>query len=239
VDAVRFGRQVRALRRRRGWRQRDLATASRSSQPVISRLESGDVDALSVRAVAAVADALGAAFDLRLQWHGEALDRLLDAAHAAAVEAMARRLIKWGWDVQTEVTFAIYGERGSVDILARHQTAGVLLVVEVKSVVPDVQATLAAHDRKVRLAHRIAAERLWGAGPVAKLLVIVDARTARRRVADHGARFGTAYPAPLTLIRRWLRHPTREAIAGLMFVPDMRHADARHRNRARGRRGRA
>src|SRR3954447_19078543 len=92
VDAVRFGHQIRALRRRRGWRQLDLARAARTSQGTVSRVESGHVDALSVRSVAAVAAALGASFDLRLQWHGEALDRLLDRAHAAAVESTARLL---------------------------------------------------------------------------------------------------------------------------------------------------
>jgi transcriptional regulator with XRE-family HTH domain len=236
MDALRFGHQVRALRRRRGWRQEDLAAASGVSQAAVSRLELGQIRGLSLRSLTAVTDALGATLDLRLRWNGEALDRLLDEGHAAAVEQTARLLIGWHWEVSTEVTFAIYGERGSVDILARHQLTGVLLVVEVKTVVPDLQSMLAAHDRKARLAPAIARERSWPAGPVARLLVIVASRTARRRVAEHHATFATTYAKSSPAMRAWLRHPGRDPVAGLLFVPNTRHAVARHRIR-RSRRG--
>jgi transcriptional regulator with XRE-family HTH domain len=235
VDAVRFGRQIRALRRRRGWRQLDLTAASGVSQPAISRMEIGEILGLSLRSITAVTDALGATVDLRLGWHGEALDRLLDDVHAAAVEHVARLLIGWQWEVSTEVTFAIYGERGSIDILARHAATGVLLVVEVKSVVPDLQSMLAAHDRKARLAPTIARQRSWPAGPVARLLVIVSSRTARRRVAEHGSTFAATYPKSSTAMRAWLRQPAREPVAGLLFVPGIRHADQRHKIRPRRR----
>ena len=43
-----------------------------------------------------------------------------------------------GWDVATEVSFNVRGERGSIDILAFHQATGSLLVIEIKSVVPDL-----------------------------------------------------------------------------------------------------
>jgi transcriptional regulator with XRE-family HTH domain len=231
VDPVRFGHQIRALRRRRGWRQQDLAAASGVSQAAISRVELGRIRGLSVRSLTAVTDALGATLDLRVRWNGEALDRLLDEAHAAAVEHAARLLISWRWEVSTEVTFAIYGERGSVDILARHKQTGVLLVVEVKTVVPDLQSMLAAHDRKARLAPMIARQRSWPAGPVARLLVIVSNRTARRRVAEHHATFSTTYAKSSTAMRAWLRHPGREPVAGLLFVPDTRHAVVRHKIR--------
>jgi ribosome-binding protein aMBF1 (putative translation factor) len=36
MDAVRFGHQVRALRRRRGWRQEDLAERTSMSRGVIA-----------------------------------------------------------------------------------------------------------------------------------------------------------------------------------------------------------
>jgi hypothetical protein len=129
------------------------------------------------------------------------------------------------------VTFAIYGERGSVDILARHTATGVLLVVEVKTVVPDLQSMLAAHDRKARLAPTIARERTWPAGPVARLLVILASRTARRRVAEHRSTFATSYPKSPTAMRSWLQRPAREPVAGLLFVSGIRHADQRHKIR--------
>jgi transcriptional regulator with XRE-family HTH domain len=231
MDVIRFGQQVRALRRRRGWRQEDLAAASGVSQAAVSRVELGLARGLSLAATTGVTDALAATLDLRLHWHGEALDRLLDDAHAAAVEHTARLLMSCAWEVSTEVTFAIYGERGSVDILARHKSTGVLLVVEVKTVVPDIQSMLAAHDRKARLAPTIARHRSWPAGPVARLLVIVSSRTTSRRVAEHRATFATSYPMPSRAMRAWLRHPAREPVAGLLFVPDIRHTVVRHKIR--------
>lgn len=75
--------------------------------------------------------------------------------------------VKWlqsaGWEVIPEVTFQVRGERGSIDVLSRHGN-GAMLVIEVKSVVPDIQALLSSLDRKVRLAAEIGRERGWPAG---------------------------------------------------------------------------
>jgi hypothetical protein len=69
---------------------------------------------------------------------------MLDRDHASLVESAVTLLSADGWIPVPEVTFQVYGERGSIDILAWHPIARILLVIEVKSVVPDVQATLAA-----------------------------------------------------------------------------------------------
>ena len=57
---------------------------------------------------------------------------------------MAAQLRALGWEVVLEATFFIRGERGSIDILGWHATSRVVLVIEVKSVVPDIQAMLAS-----------------------------------------------------------------------------------------------
>lgn len=49
-----------------------------------------------------VAGALDALADIRLNWKGEGLDRILDGDHASLVEAIAVRLRAAGWDVRTE-----------------------------------------------------------------------------------------------------------------------------------------
>jgi hypothetical protein len=85
-----------------------------------------------------------------------------------------------GWEVAVEVSFSIWGERGSIDVLAFHQDTGTLLVVEVKSVVRDSQAAILGLDRKARLAPRIATDRGWPATVAAKLLVV----SGRRRLGD-------------------------------------------------------
>ena len=188
---------------------------------------------LSVGVLTDLAEALGAHVDLRLTWNGEMLDRLLDADHAATVAWVVELLRRAGWDVATEATFQIYGERGSIDVLARHTESGILLVIEVKTLIPDLQAMLAAHDRKARLAPTIARDRGWPTGPVAKLLVVVDGRTTRRRVLEHQGRFRQRLPGPVTggagvapqAHRRW---PGR-ACSGLLFAPDIRQTAARQR----------
>ncbi len=125
------------------------------------------------------------------------------------------------------MSFSIYGERGSIDIIALHPATGALLVIEVKSVVPDVGGMLMTLDRKVRLALQIAREQLgWQATSVSRLLVLPEDRTARRRVAEHSTTFETTFPARNVAVKRWLQAPTG-SISGLLFVSDAQHADKR------------
>jgi hypothetical protein len=193
-----------------------------------------------------LADALGARLDCRLLWNGEALDRLLDESHAALVETVVRWLTSLGWEVATEVSFSIRGERGSIDVFAFHPATATLLVVEVKSVVPDVQATLVTLDRKTRLASEIARGRGWRPSRLGRLLVVREDRTARRRVSAHAATFAGAFPVRGWATRRWLRDPAdggrgeihagrpattgdRTPFSGLLFLPGAPQAGARHR----------
>jgi Holliday junction resolvase-like predicted endonuclease len=67
----------------------------------------------------------------------------------------------------------VYGERGSIDLLAWHEATRTLLVVEVKTEVASIEATLRKHDEKVRLARRVAADRFgWQATVTSRLLVL-------------------------------------------------------------------
>ena len=195
MDAVRFGRQVRALRRARAWRQVDLAERAHVSHALVSRVETGQAGGIPCRSLERVTTALGARLEVRVGWNGEGLDRLLDERHAELVERMVRSLLGHGWLVAPEVSFNIRGERGSIDLLGFHPSAGTVLAGEVKSVVPDVQATLMVQDRKGRLAMTLAHERGWRATSVTRLLVVGESRTARRRVEAHPATFGGLLPA--------------------------------------------
>ncbi|HEU4573154.1 MAG TPA: helix-turn-helix domain-containing protein [Candidatus Limnocylindrales bacterium] len=235
MDLVRFGRQIRALRRRRGWRQVDLAAATRLSRSTISLVELGRGDRLSLATLIAVANALSARLELRLSWNGEALERLLDADHASLVELVATRLRTLGWQVAVEISFAVGGERGSIDVLGWHPPTGAVLVVEVKSVVPDIQASVSTHDRKSRLGVTIARERGWlPAGRASRLLVVADSRTSRRRIATHAVTFDAAYPTRGWDVVRWLRSPDPgRPISGLMFLAPANHPVPRQRVRIR------
>jgi transcriptional regulator with XRE-family HTH domain len=214
VDWIRLGLAFRALRIRHGWRQIDLAGRAGVSRGLISLIERGGGGSVTLDTLANAA-ALEARLDASLRWRGEHLDRLLDAAHARLVERVAALLADLDWDVLVEVSFAIGGERGSIDVLGRHRSTGAILVVEVKSVVPDSQAMLHAQDRKARLAPRIAAERGWTtAGLAGRLLVVGAGSTARRRIDALGATYRAALPDRGPSVRSWLRDPSG-ALAGL------------------------
>jgi HTH-type transcriptional regulator / antitoxin HipB len=242
VDLLRLGRSVRVLRIKRGLRQADLAAAAKVSRSQVARIEQGDSQSIPIGIVERVAARLGADVDLRLRWHGEALDRLLDGAHAALVERVVRLLRNEGWEVAIEVSFSLGGERGSIDVLAFHEASAALLVVEVKSVVPDAQSLLAGVDRKARLGSQIAAGRGWRARHVGRLVVVGDSSTTRRRVALLGQTFSTSLPHRGRAVRAWLRAPAG-SLSGLLFLPYDRVASrsripaARQRVRVRRRDG--
>lgn len=131
------------------------------------------------------------------------------------------------------MTFAVYSERGSIDLLAWNGASGTLLVVEVKTVLASIEETLRRHDVKARLAGRLAAERFgWRAADVSRLLVLPDTSTARRRVARHAPVFELAYPERGQSLRRWLAHPAG-AIGGIAFVSQQRAIAAQNRKRVR------
>jgi len=228
MDVIRFGLGLRALRMRRGWTQVHLAALAGVSPSVIVRIERGRADRVPVHTLARVAARLDARIDVRLLWRGEGLDRLLDARHAALVDRTIALLEAEAWEVAAEVTFDVRGERGSIDVLAFHRPTGSVLVIEVKSVVPDIQSMLAGIDRKSRLADTIGSARGWRATSISRVLVLPDDRTARRRVDAHAATFRTTFPARTVEVRRWIRSPVG-VVSGVLFLTDRHQAVTRHR----------
>jgi len=219
MDDRRLGAALRALRTRHGWRQVDLAAKARVAHATVSRLERGGAGAIDVDRLRAVAKALGIGIDLVPRWDGGDLTRLLDASHAALQEAVALMLRSTpGWIFAPEVSFSIFGERGTIDILAWHEQSGALLVIELKSRLVDLQDLLGSVDRKVRLAEQVARDLGWHARSTSAWVILVESTTNRRRVEDHAAVLRSAFPLDGTAMRRWLRQP-REAVRGLSFLP--------------------
>ncbi len=218
MDPVRLGHAYRALRIRRRWRQEDVARSARVSRQLISKVETGQIASVSLGTLQALAGALGASIDVNVRWHGEGLDRLLDAAHAGLVEGVVGRLQRLGWETSVEVSFAIRGERGSIDVLALDRSTASVLVIEVKSVVPDSQATIHSIDRKVRLASEIARQHDWPCRIVGRLLVIGESTTARERIRLLEGTYRSAFPLRGRAVTAWLRRPA-QPMAGLLFLP--------------------
>jgi transcriptional regulator with XRE-family HTH domain len=228
MDGIRIGRRLRALRHHHGWRQEDVGRRSGTSQDAVSRAERGRIEVMPVARLRALAAALDADLVITLRWRGGDLDRLLDEGHAAVCGAVASLLSPLGWEVHPEVTFSVYGERGSIDLLAWHAPTRTLLVIEVKTELTSVEETLRRHDTKVRLARGIAVERYgWRPLQVGRLLVLPDTRTNRRRVGRHDGLLLPVYPLRSGALRAWLRQPSR-ANAGLAFV-SMTHLARRGR----------
>jgi transcriptional regulator with XRE-family HTH domain len=232
MDPRRIGSDIRLLRVERGWTQSRLADAAGVSAWAVYRIEGGHGDAVLAGTLARVVAALDGYLAVRVLWHGEGLDRLRDRRHAALVERVITLLQGDGWIVEPEVSFNVFGERGSIDILALHPATGALLVIEVKTVIPDMGGMLATLDRKVRLAPDIAHRRGWEVRSVSRLLVLPEASTPRRRVAEHGATFDAALPARNVQVRRWLRAPSG-GLAGILFLPDPRPRTAARPSRPR------
>jgi transcriptional regulator with XRE-family HTH domain len=214
----RIGRGIRAIRRRRGWRQADLAQAAGVSQDTISRIERGGLWLLQVDTVRRVADALDAHVAIDLRWQGAALDRLLDERHAELVAATASALERLGWHVTAELSYSRFGERGSIDLVGWRADVRALLVVEVKTELGSIELTLRKLDEKERLAGHVVAERFgWRAATVSRLLVLPDTSTPRRQVERHAGLLSRSLPMRGVALRAALRVP-RMKIDGLLFV---------------------
>lgn len=215
-------------------RQADIAAKARVAQSTVSRLEKGAMDALTMGTVKRICQALEIRVEYVFRTRGPDPDRLLDARHAEIVAAVIRRLGP-AWITTSEYSFNDYGDRGSVDVLAWHSGTGALLLVEVKSELVDVQATLRSMDVKVRVVPRLVRrDRGWTVNALGSVLVIPDESSARRSVHRCGSIFDTVLPARTVEVRRWIAQPSG-SLRGVWFLADM---PARHVVRNPGSRGR-
>jgi transcriptional regulator with XRE-family HTH domain len=228
MDDVQVGSLIRSVRIRRGLRQIDVAGTAGVSQAIVSAIEHGDFERSSLRIVRSVATAVGVSLPLQPRWRGAELPKLLDERHAAVVRAVVARLTALDWEARPEHTFSIYGERGSVDVLAWLPASRAVLVVEVKTVLVDLQDLLSVLDRKRRLALSIAREAGWKPLTVGTLLVMPAETQARSAVDKYRPLFDASYPARGTQVQRWLRTPQRD-LAGVWFL-NFTPGDAKRRD---------
>ena len=235
MNNLQVGRAARALRHRLALRQSDVADRAGLGHDLVSRVERGRIDGLTIRSLRRLFEVFEADVAVTVRWRGGELDRLVDRRHAAVAELAATRLRLLGWSVEPEVSFSEFGERGSIDLLAWHVRARALLVIEVKTELTSIEETIRRHDAKARLGAKIGAGRFAiesGASVVvARLLVLPDERTPRRRVAQFGELLGRAYPSRGAVARRWLRAPSGP-FSGLIFVAATDDTRLRHRHAA-------
>ena len=232
MEHVRLGLVIRALRRRRGWRQRDLARAAGVHQSDVSEMERGQIGEYRVEVVQRVFAALEARCDLEPRWRGGALDRLIDERHAALAGQGSVLLAVLGWHVLPEVTYSEFGERGSIDLFAARPDHAAVCVAEIKSELVSIEATLRSVDAKVRLAPKLAEQHFgWRPRTVGRLLVLPESSTERRRVARAAALVDTTFPLRGRDARHWLANPLppddRRPVGGILFLPPIADRNAK------------
>ena len=171
MDQVRFGLALRALRRRRAWTQDQLAARaachgrrSSASSAVASTTSPAGPSARS-RLPSGPGMTSGSCGRAR-GWTGS-WTRTMRHCRAGRPLASRRGMGRHtGGDVRVRWPARLSRRAGIPP------STGTLLIVEVKSVVPDMQAMLSGIDRKTRAAPILARDRGWRVGSVS--------RTARR-----------------------------------------------------------
>ena len=131
-----------------------------------------------------------------------------------------------GWLALPEVSFARDGDRGVIDIVAWHAASRIVLVIELKTRIVDINDLMATMDVRRRVAWRIADDHGWDPVAVGVWVVIAPGRSNGRALADHATVLRAKFPADGRSMRRWLSRPNGE-IAGLSFMPQVRVGDLR------------
>lgn len=190
-------------------------------------LERGLARRLRLEIVEAIVTTLGGRIDLRLLWNGPELDRLLDEGHAALGTTVKRRLERWGWLVKVEVSYSQWGERGRIDMLAFHPARRILIVIELKTMLVDVQALLGTLDAKARLARTVAAQFGWEPMAVVPAVVFVEDRTTRNRLTRLASLFD-GFDVRGRRAIGWLRRPIEQPVpTGLLWFASVAPARGR------------
>lgn len=228
MEDLRFGATIKAVRVKRGWRQSDLAAKAGVSQATVWRAERGHIPEMTMAAIRQLAAALEIRVELLPRGRGADLDRLLSARHSALHESVTRALAHDfpAWVMASEVSFAIWEERGIIDLLLWHPTRRALLIIEFKTELVDVGALLGTMDRRRRLAAEIAEQRGWVPTTVSAWIIVAESRTNQRRIAAHRTVLRNAYPADGRQMRRWLRDPVGPIAAMSLWAETRRGSTA-------------
>jgi transcriptional regulator with XRE-family HTH domain len=184
----------------------------------VSRLEHGELDRISLRALRNVAAKLEVVLELVPHSSGGDLERFVNARHAALGESVSAWMTQQpGWIVAPEVSFSIYGERGIIDLLVWHEASCSLVVIELKTAIVDVDELIGTLDRKRRLAATVARERGWTPRSFSAWLIVGDSRTNRRRVAEHRVLLTSSLPSDGRSLASLFRHPEQASLSGIAF----------------------
>jgi len=192
-------------------RQADAATAAKVARSWVSRVERGHPGGLPIDRLQAIAHVLEIRVELVASWNGGEAARIVNERHSRMHELVATRLSGLsGWVFEAEVTFSLWGERGTTDILAWHAASRTLLVIELKTEIPDPAGLLAQVDRYARLSPTIGRGRAWDVARVATWVLVAESATNRRQLARHRTMLRNAFPLDGRVLGAWLRDPASD-----------------------------
>jgi transcriptional regulator with XRE-family HTH domain len=204
MQGHRLGTILRTVRIKRRWRQVDVSERAGLSPSAIARHERGQIEGARLRDLVSHAEALELHLDVYIR--GESGSQLRDDEHAAVAEHLKRQLEAFGWQVVAESSFSEWGERGRVDLLAWHAPTRTLLIIEIKTIVIDVQDLLGGVDVKERLARTIAAKHDWHPANVSVMLAVTDTDANRGHIERLRSLFAS-FSLRGTAVTSWLRAP--------------------------------
>jgi transcriptional regulator with XRE-family HTH domain len=212
VRTIVIGRVLRMLRIRKGWRQEDVASKANVSPSAVGRHERGWIGSLT--AVERHAAVFGMRVEVRLVGRAGELVRLADDEHAAITELLVAWFRQHDFVTEPEASFSEWGERGRIDLLAYDPRTGILVVVEVKTQLLDLQDLFGGLNAKLRLSSTIAGRHGWQTRRTAVVLAVADTAANRAVVRAHPALFdgfeagrltAAAIASPGARLLRWIR----------------------------------
>lgn len=228
MDDAQIGSAVRAVRIRSKLTQADVAQKAHVRRYEVSCLEQGKFADMPVGMVRRIVGAVGMWLEIKPNWQGINLDRLLHGSHTAlqeAVLALFERLP--AWEARAEVSFAHFGERGVIDVFAWHAATRTVLIIELKTLLVDPADLAKTMGQRSRLGVEIAATQGWRAKDVATWVIFTDTRTNRREVAQHRKLLRRLAKIDGHAMRTWLRSPTGPT-AALSFWDEPNAVIRRH-----------
>jgi hypothetical protein len=98
-----------------------------------------------------------------------------------------------------------------------------LLVIELKTELVEINALMGRLDQKRRLAVEVAKDRSSDATAIAAWVVLAEGRSNRRAVATHHTTLRTKFPVDGRTMRAWLSHP-HQRVDALSFLASAQQA---------------
>ena len=190
---MRVGAALRAIRKRRGWRQVDVAAKAGVSSSFVSLCERGHLDLASIRMLRRMASALDVRLDLQPRWRGsEPTGSSTRATRSCMRRSHAlRRASGLGVRARSRSRSMASADHRHPRVARRHaEPAGD------RAQDPDRRCPGAGRRCRpeTRLAKQVARERGWDAATVSSWVIVVRSATNQRRVAAHRTMLRTALP---------------------------------------------